>query len=132
MGPMTQTLEMPHLPQNKTEKNKKKLVKSRQASAIGLAFPCSNLQQIFSFLQFLQKQLHAEKKLLQIQVVHPCLVHFFCYTPKNKPSLIYVIIFNPFKTLEFINSNNFLKTKFYKVHHLQKNCRRMKKEKLKK
>jgi len=82
---MTQTLEMPHLPQNKTEKNnKKKLVKSRQASAIGLAFPCSNLQQIFSFLQFLQKQLHAEKKLLQIQVVHPCLVHFFLlYTKKQ-------------------------------------------------
>merc|ERR1712107_763620 len=43
----------------------------------------------------------------------PVLFTFFCYTPKNKPSLIYVIIFNPFKTLEFINSNNFLKTKFY-------------------
>merc|ERR1719512_708919 len=53
---MTQTLEMPLQPlSKKTTTRKKKLVKSRQASAIGLAFPCSILQ-FFLLLQNLKAE----------------------------------------------------------------------------
>merc|ERR1719291_570263 len=54
---MTQTLEMPLQPLSKKTTRKKKLVKSRQASAIGLAFPCSILQ-FFLLLQNLKKLNH--------------------------------------------------------------------------
>merc|ERR1712029_416368 len=107
--------EMPHLPQNKNRKKTRKNSPNHGKRARSdLPSLVANLQQIFSFLQFLQKQLHAEKKnYSKSKLSTPVLFTFFCYTPKNKPSLIYVIIFNPFKTLEFINSNNLLKTKFY-------------------
>ena len=74
LQPMTQTLEMPLQPlSKKTTTRKKKLVKSRQASAIGLAFPCSILQ-FFLLLQNLKPN----------HVVHPLLVHsFFVDTPKT-------------------------------------------------
>merc|ERR1712029_1104567 len=77
--------EMPHLPQNKNRKKTRKN-SSNHGKQARSDWPSlvANLQQIFSFLQFLQKQLHAEKKLLQIQVVPPCLVHFFLlYTKKQ-------------------------------------------------
>ena len=49
----TQTLEMPLQLLSKKKQQEKKLVKSRQASAIGLAFPCSILQ-FFLLLQNLK------------------------------------------------------------------------------
>merc|ERR550532_1977361 len=52
---MTQTLEMPLQPLSKKQQQEKKLVKSRQASAIGLAFPCSILQ-FFLLLQNLKAE----------------------------------------------------------------------------
>merc|ERR1740123_1019457 len=53
---MTQTLEMLLQPLSKKKTTrKKKLVKSRQASAIGLAFPCSILQ-FFLLLQNLKAE----------------------------------------------------------------------------
>lgn len=56
LQPTTQTLEMPLQPLSKKNNNKKKkLVKSRQASAIGLAFPCSILQ-FFLLLQNLKAE----------------------------------------------------------------------------
>lgn len=55
LQPMTQTLEMPLQPLSKETTRKKKLVKSRQASAIGLAFPCSILQ-FFLLLQNLKAE----------------------------------------------------------------------------
>merc|ERR1711971_124812 len=57
LQPLTQTLEMPLQPLSKKTTRKKKLVKSRQASAIGLAFPCSILQ-FFLLLQNLKKLNH--------------------------------------------------------------------------
>ena len=54
LQPMTQTLEMPLQPLSK-KTTRKKLVKSRQASAIGLAFPCSILQ-FFLLLQNLKAE----------------------------------------------------------------------------
>ena len=53
LQPTTQTLEMPLQLLSKKNNKKKKLVKSRQASAIGLAFPCSILQ-FFLLLQNLK------------------------------------------------------------------------------
>merc|ERR1711971_1356938 len=55
LQPLTQTLEMPLQPLSKKTTRKKKLVKSRQASAIGLAFPCSILQ-FFLLLQNLKAE----------------------------------------------------------------------------
>merc|ERR550532_2733393 len=55
LQPTTQTLEMPLQLLSKKQQQEKKLVKSRQASAIGLAFPCSILQ-FFLLLQNLKAE----------------------------------------------------------------------------
>ena len=127
LQPTTQTLEMPLQPLSKKNNNKKKkLVKSRQASAIGLAFPCSILQ-FFLLLQNLKAEPRCPPPTCSL---------FFVDTPKTS-SYVFIkktqILGNTSWTIKFLlspppptlpwshNLHNYNHL-HHKLHHTLKTC----------
>merc|ERR1712029_591179 len=122
--------EMPHLPQNKNRKKTRKN-SSNHGKQARSDWPSlvANLQQIFSFLQFLQKQLHAEKNYSKSKLSTPILFTFFCYTPKKKKTIINLCNnIQSFQNLGIYQFKQFPEDQVLLSPPPSKNCRRKKRE----